>query len=97
MIKWDVFWDTVIAILTQFLQAKGHPACRKLSGGVLVISLPRCRLAYGQADATATHCLLLQKNPDWFTFLVLAHLGSLEKTAIKRVCACVFLQANCSS
>ena len=26
----------------------------------------RCRLAYGLADATATHCLLLQWNPDWF-------------------------------
>jgi len=26
----------------------------------------RCRLAYGPADATATHCLLLQENPDWF-------------------------------
>jgi len=24
------------------------------------------RLAYGPADATATHCLLLQENPDWF-------------------------------
>ena len=26
----------------------------------------RCRLAYGPAAATATHCLLLQQNPDWF-------------------------------
>jgi len=26
----------------------------------------RCRLAYGPADATATHSLLLQWNPDWF-------------------------------
>ena len=25
-----------------------------------------CRLAYGPADDTATHCLLLQWNPDWF-------------------------------
>jgi len=25
----------------------------------------RYRLAYGPADATATHCLLLQQNPDW--------------------------------
>ena len=25
-----------------------------------------CRLAYGPADATATHCLLLQYNSDWF-------------------------------
>ena len=42
---------------------EGHPACKKtrvvgcwcgyLSGAM-------CRLAYGPADATATHCLLLQ-------------------------------------
>jgi len=30
------------------------------------LSGARCRLAYGTADATATHCLLLQWNPDWF-------------------------------
>jgi len=46
---------------------EGHPACKKLSGGVLAwLSGARCRLAYGPADATATHCLLLQQNPDWF-------------------------------
>ena len=41
---------------------EGHPACKKQSGGVLVgyLSGARCRLAYGPADATATHCLLLQ-------------------------------------
>jgi len=34
---------------------------KKLSGGVLAwFCLERCRLAYGPADATATHCLLLQ-------------------------------------
>ena len=41
----------------------GHPACKKLSGGVLwhgYLSGARCRLACGRADATATHCLLLQ-------------------------------------
>jgi len=26
----------------------------------------RCRFAYGSADVTATHCLLLQQNADWF-------------------------------
>jgi len=42
-------------------QQEGHPACKKLSGGVLVwLSGARCRLAYGPADATATHCLLLE-------------------------------------
>jgi len=30
------------------------------------LSGARCRLAYGPADATTTHCLLLQWNPDWF-------------------------------
>jgi len=40
---------------------EGHPACRKLSGGMLTwLSAMRCRLAYGPADATVTHYLLLQ-------------------------------------
>ena len=40
---------------------EGHPACKKLSGGVLAcLSGASCRLAYGPADATAAHCLLLQ-------------------------------------
>ena len=41
---------------------EGHPACKKTEwwGASLVICLERCRLAYGPADATATHCLLLQ-------------------------------------
>ena len=40
---------------------EGHPACKKLSGGMLAwLSGMRCRLAYGTADATATHYLLLQ-------------------------------------
>ena len=41
---------------------EGHPACKKQSGGYWCgcLSGARCRLAYGPADATATHCLLLQ-------------------------------------
>jgi len=41
---------------------EGHLACKKLSGGCWhgYLSEARCRLAYGPADATATHCLLLQ-------------------------------------
>jgi len=39
---------------------EGHPACKKLSGGVLAWLSVWSRLAYGPADATATHCLLLQ-------------------------------------
>ena len=40
---------------------EGHPACKKLSGGMLAwLFGMRCRLAYSLADATATHYLLLQ-------------------------------------
>ena len=40
---------------------EGHPACKKLSGGMLAwLSGMRCRLAYSPADAIATHYLLLQ-------------------------------------
>jgi len=31
------------------------------------------------------HHLLLQKNPEWFTFLVLAYPGCPVKKAIKRM------------
>jgi len=63
-------------------QQEGHPACKKLSGRMLAwLSRMSCRLAYGQADATATHYLLLQQIQIGFTFLVFtflvpAHLGS---------------------
>jgi len=41
---------------------EGHPACKKRVVGCWHGCLygVRCRLAYGRADATATHCLLLQ-------------------------------------
>ena len=46
----------------------------------------RCRLAYGPADATATHCLCSSKIQIGFTFLVPANPGSPGKRAVKRVC-----------
>ena len=41
---------------------EGHPACKNRVVGCWrgYLSGARCRLAYGPADATATHCLLLQ-------------------------------------
>jgi len=41
---------------------KGHPACKKLSGGVLAwLSVwSEVQTCMWPADATATHCLLLQ-------------------------------------
>jgi len=41
---------------------EGHPACSKLSGGMLewLSVWAKCRFAYGPVDATATHYLFLQ-------------------------------------
>jgi len=57
--------------LTLFVERQeGHLACKKLEwwGAGVVLSGAQCRLAYGPADATATHYLLLQYNPGWFYF-----------------------------
>jgi len=51
------------SVLTLFVgRQEGHPACKKLSGGVLawLFVWSEVQIAYGPADATATHCLLLQ-------------------------------------
>ena len=54
----------VSALMLVVGQQERHLACKNLSGGVEFwrgyLSGARCRLAYGPADATATHCLLLQ-------------------------------------
>jgi len=41
---------------------EGHPACKKRVVGYWhgYLSGARCKLAHGPADATDTHCLLLQ-------------------------------------
>ena len=55
----------------QCFDAVGWAAGRPVKNWVMrcwrgYLSGARCRLAYDPADATATHCLLLQWNPDWF-------------------------------
>jgi len=60
-----VFLFRAFSALTLLVERQeGHLACKKLSGGVLlwlsVWSKVQTCNAYGPADATATHCLLLQ-------------------------------------
>jgi len=72
-----------------------HPACKnwvvRYWRGYL--SEARCKwFAYGPADATATHHLLLHKNPEWFTFLVLAYPGCPGKRQLNgRAVVVVFM------
>ena len=71
---------------------EGHPACKKLNGGVagVVVCLKQ------GADLHMAHLMPLpltvscfSKIQIGFTFLVQADLGSPGKRAVKRVCVCV--------
>ena len=57
-----VWWYAFSALTLLVRWQEGHPACKNQSGGCWCgyLSGARCRLEYGPADATATHCLLLQ-------------------------------------
>ena len=65
----------------------GHPACKKLSGGVLawLSAWSEVHTCIWSAGATATH-------------LPAAHSGSHGQRAVKRVCVCVCVAtyARCS-
>jgi len=65
-------YNAFIALTLLVGRQEGHPACKKLSGGVLswLLSGARCRFAYGLADATATHCLLVLPFWYWLTRVV---------------------------
>ena len=73
-----------------------HLACKKLSGGVLAwLSVwSEVQTAYGPADANATHCILLQKNLDWFYLSGTGSPGKSQKWAIKCVCFIMSKQHN---
>ena len=73
---------------------KGHPACKKLSGGVLcvVICLERgVDLHMAQLMPLPLTVSCFSKIQIGITFLVLAYLGSPRQRAVKRVCVCVIL------
>jgi len=75
---------------------EGHLVCKKLHG---YVSGLRCRFAYGLADATATHYLLLQEIQIGFTFLVLPFWCWLTRMVPYKiqegckmvVCVCVWI------
>jgi len=58
----DIFMNCAFSALTLLVgRQEGHPACKKLSGGMLAwLSGSRCTFAYGPVDATATYNLLFQ-------------------------------------
>ena len=75
-------------------QQEGHPACKKLSGGVLVwfFCLERSAdLHMAQLMPLPLTVSCFNKIQIGFTFLVPAHPGSPGQRAVKRVCVCWFI------
>jgi len=74
---------------------EGHPACKKLSGGVLVwLSVERgADLHIAQVMPLPLTVSCFSKIQIGFTFLVPAHLGRPAQRAVKRVCVCVCVRA----
>ena len=73
---------------------KGIRSVKKLSGGLLVwlsVWSEGADLHMAQLMPLPLTVSCYSKIQIGFTFLVLAHLGSPRKRAVKRVCVCVFL------
>jgi len=75
-------------------QQEGHPACKKLSGGVLAW-LSVWSEVHTSIWPSRCHCHSLSQDciskiQIDFTFLVLAHTGSPGKRAVKQVYVCVY-------
>ena len=77
---------------------EGHPACKKLSGGMLAWLSVWSEVQTCMWPSWC-HCHSLSlasvKIQIGFTFLVPAHLGSPGKMAIKLVCVCVCANSFC--
>ena len=70
---------------------EGHPACKKLSGGVLawLFVWSEVQTCTAQLMPLPPTVSCFSKIQTGFTFLVPAHLGSPGQRAVKRACMCV--------
>jgi len=68
---------------------EGHPACKKLDGGVVVCLERGADLHMAQLMPLPLTVSCFGKMQIGFTFLVPAHPGSPGQRAVKRVCVCV--------
>jgi len=80
---------------------EGHPACKKLSGGVLAwlsICLEQgADLHMAQLMSLPLTVSCFSKIQIGFIFLVPAYLGSPGQRAVKRACVCVPLLTDTSA
>ena len=86
-----------IALMLLVGQHEGHPACKKTEwwgAGVVVCLEQGADLHMAQLMPRPLTVSCFNKIQIGFTFLVLAHLGSPGKRAVKRVCVCVCVHCS---
>ena len=72
---------------------EGHPACKKLSGGVLAWWRSEVQTCIWPSWCHCHSLSCFSKIQTGFTFLVPAHPGSPGQGAVKRVCVCVWFSS----
>ena len=85
-----IFFCAFSALTLLVGQQERHPPCKKLGCWHGYLSGARCRLAYGPADSTATHCHSVKSRlvlPFWYRLTwVVPDKGPLNGC----VCVCFF-------
>jgi len=88
--KKDSFSAYSFSALTLLVgRQEGHPACKKLSGGVLAWLSVWSKMHMAQLMSLPLTVFCFSKIKIGFTFLVPADPGSPGKRAVIRVCVCV--------
>jgi len=92
----SAFEGAFSAVMLLAGRQEGHPACKKLSGGVLAwlsvwSEVQTCDMAQLMQLPLTVSCF--SEIQIGFTFLVPAHPGSPGQRAVKRVCVCVCVSA----
>jgi len=94
----EIFYVTVVLCLSAFSALtllvgwqEGHPACKKLSGGVLewLSDWSKVQTCTAQLMPLPLTVSCFSKIQIGFSFLVRAYPGGPGQRAVKRVCVCV--------
>jgi len=91
LLQFELMDDAFSALTLLVGRQEGHPACKKLSGGVLAwLCLERdADLHMAQRMPLPLTVSCFSNIQIGFSFLVLAHPDGPRQRAVKRVCVCL--------
>jgi len=81
----SVYCTAFSALMLLVRQQEGHPACKKLSGGMVICLERDAELHMAQLMPLPLTVSCFSKIQIGFTFLIPAHPGSRGQRAVKRV------------